>query len=329
MTIGQLTVAVGASDRTLPLMAGLVDTDGLDLSFSTAPLETIFATAFDAATYDVTELSFSNYLYLKATGACPYIGLPIFPSRAFRHSAIYVRDDRAIAGPRDLKGRPVGVREYSMTAALVARGVLDDEFGLRSQDVRFFMGRTDAKDQQPIPRMAPRGIDITPIGDEDTLSDMLADGRLDAMIAYKPPKAFVDGHPRIRRLFADFPAIEADYFRRTGHFPIMHLIGVRRDLLSQDPSLAIRLCEAFERSRQFSAARLREMQAPFTMLPWGAAEAERTAALSQSDPWLNGVPANRMAIEALCRYSFVQGIAPRELSPDDLFARETLAWDPE
>ena len=331
MGVHKLSVAAGANDRTLPLMAGLIKTGDLDLAFefSTAPLETIFATAFDEATYDVSELSFSNFLYLTAAGGCPYVGLPVFPSRSFRHSAIYIRDDRGIDGPRDLIGRDVGVREYSMTAALVARGVLEDEFGVRAQDLKFLMGRADAKDQPPIPRLQPRGIDLAMIGDDETLSGMLADGRLDAMIAYKPPKAFVDRHPNIRRLFCDFPSVERDYFRRTGHFPIMHLIGVRRELIDADPTLAARICEAFERSRAYSSERLGEMQAPYTMLPWGAREAEGTLALAGRDPWAYGVAPNSNAIAALCRYSHAQGIAPREMTTAELFAEETLGWCPD
>ncbi|MBU2532378.1 MAG: ABC transporter substrate-binding protein, partial [Alphaproteobacteria bacterium] len=132
----KLTVAIGINDRTLPLLGGLTGFEGIDAEFVTAPLEEIFARAFDEQAFDVTELSFSNHLYMTATGGSPYVGLPVFPSRSFRHSAIYVRNDRGISGPGDLVGRVVGVREYSMTAALVARGVLEDDFGLRAQQIR-------------------------------------------------------------------------------------------------------------------------------------------------------------------------------------------------
>ena len=136
-------------------MAGLVEVEGVDADYVTAPLEEIFARAFDDQAFDVTELSFSNYLYLTSTGDCPYVGLPVFPSRAFRHSAIYIRTDRGIRGPRDLAGRVVGVREYSMTAALVARGVLEDDFGLRAAEVRWRYGPADASDSPPIVRVRP------------------------------------------------------------------------------------------------------------------------------------------------------------------------------
>ncbi|MEC8564630.1 MAG: ABC transporter substrate-binding protein, partial [Pseudomonadota bacterium] len=200
-------------------MAGLVEVEGVDADYVTAPLEEIFARAFDDQAFDVTELSFSNYLYLTSTGDCPYVGLPVFPSRAFRHSAIYIRTDRGIRGPRDLAGRVVGVREYSMTAALVARGVLEDDFGLRAAEVRWRYGPADAGDSAPIVRVRPNGVELVPLAGGANLSDALRDGVLDALVAYKPPPAFLDGAPNVGRLFVDPAAVEADYARRTGIFP--------------------------------------------------------------------------------------------------------------
>jgi 4,5-dihydroxyphthalate decarboxylase len=321
-----LSIAVAPYDRTLPLMAGLVAIKGATPTYVTAPLEEIFARAFDEQAFDVTELSFSNYLYLTATTGCPYVGLPIFPSRAFRHSAIYIRTDRGIRGPRDLAGRLVGVREFSMTAALVARGLLQDDFGLRASDVRWRFGRADREDAQPIIRVRPRGVELELLAGDDTLSDALANGTLDALVAYKPPKAFLEGAPNIRRLFVDYPAVEADYARRTGIFPIMHLIGIRRDLAEREPDLCVRICDAFEAARRYAIARTSETQAPFTSLPWAPADAARAESILGRDFWRYGVAANRPAIEALCRYSFEQGIAPRLLTPEELFAPSTLAW---
>lgn len=322
-----LSIAVAAYDRTLPLMAGLIPIEGVTPTYVTAPLEEIFARAFDEQAFDVTELSFSNYLYLTATAGCPYVGLPIFPSRAFRHSAVYIRTDRGIRGPRDLAGRLVGVREFSMTAALVARGLLQDDFGLSASDVRWRYGRADGDDTQPIIRVRPRGTELEPLAGPDNLSDALADGAIDALVAYKPPKAFLDGAPGIRRLFVDYPAVEADYARRTGIFPIMHLIGIRRELAEHEPDLCLRVCNGFEAARRYAITRTSETQAPFTSLPWAPAEAARAAGILGQDYWRYGVAANRPAIEALCRYSFEQGLAPHLLTPEELFAPSTLAWN--
>jgi len=323
-----LTVAVGINDRTLPLIARLVAIDDIDATYVTAPLEEIFARAFDEQAFDVTELSFSNYLYLTATEQSPYVGLPIFPSRSFRHSAIYVRMDRGITGPRDLVGRVVGVREFSMTAALVARGVLEDDFGVRAQDIRWRYGRADAKDSHPIARMLPRDVELEAIDPDTTLSDQLAAGELDAMIAYKPPPVFLEGHPNVRRLFEDYPAIEMDYGRRSGIFPIMHLIGIRRELLRENPGLAVKVCQGFDAARRYSFDGLAQSQALFTMLPWGAQQVVDAKRVLGDDFWGYGLHSNRPALEALCRYSFAQGIAPREVAPEDLFATETLDWKP-
>ena len=322
-----LSIAVAPYDRTLPLMAGLIPIEGVTPSFATAPLEEIFARAFDEQAFDVTELSFSNYLYLTATTNCPYVGLPVFPSRAFRHSAVYIRTDSGIRGPRDLAGRLVGVREYSMTAALVARGVLEDDFGLRASNVRWRYGPADQYDSQPIIRVRPRGVQLEPLEQGSNLSDALANGALDAIVAYKPPKAFLEGRPNIRRLFVDHPAVEADYARRTGIFPIMHLIGIRRELVEREAGLCLRICQAFDAARRYAIERTKEAQAPFTSLPWAPAEIARAESVLGGDYWSYGIDANRAAIEALCRYSFEQGISPRLLKPEELFAAETLEWN--
>ena len=321
-----LKIAVGVNDRTLPLLARLVSIEDVTAEFVTAPLEEIFARAFDDQAYDVTELSFSNYLYLTATQQSPYVGLPIFPSRSYRHSAIYIRTDRGIRGPRDLIGRTVGVREYSMTAALVARGVLEDEFGVRVQDITWRFGRADHKDTVPIARMMPRDVDLEPISSDETLSDALRDGQLDAMIAYKPPPVFNEGHPEVRRLFEDYATVEQDYARRTGMFPIMHLIGIRKDLAHDQPDLVSKICDGFDAARRYSSDRIGESQALYTMLPWGANETVSARSLLGANFWAYGVAPNRDAIDALCRYSYAQGISPRRVTVDELFAPEAIGW---
>jgi 4,5-dihydroxyphthalate decarboxylase len=326
--IRKLSIAVGAYDRTLPLMAGVVKFDGIDAHFTTAPLEEIFARAFDEQAYDVTELSASNYIYLTATGACPYVALPVYPSRAFRHSAIYIRTDRDIRGPRDLVGRLVGVREYSMTAALVARGVLEDEFSLTARDVRWRYGPADHKDSAPIVRVRPREIELQPLEAPGNLSDALAEGTIDALVAYKPPLCFTAGHPKVRRLFNDYRAVEQDYAQRTGSVPIMHFVGVRREIAEREPDVCLTLCRGFEAARRYAAERLAELQAPFTLLPWGADDLARSESALGADYWRYGVGGNEKALAALCRYSYRQGLAPRELDIEELFVSATLDWRP-
>jgi 4,5-dihydroxyphthalate decarboxylase len=309
-------------------MAGLVGIDNAAAEYVTAPLEEIFARAFDDCAYDIAELSFSNYLFLTSIGNCPYIGLPVFPSRAFRHSAIFIRTDRNIRGPRDLVGRTIGVREFSMTAALVARGVLEDDFGVRATEVRWRYGPADAEDSDPIVRMKPHGIDLEPLAGGSNLSDALRDGEIDALVAYKPPPAYVEGAPNVDRLFVDYEVIEADYARRTGIFPIMHLLGIKREIAESDPGLCLRVCDAFEVSRRYAVERTNGSQAPFTSLPWAPSEAERSRQVLGDNFWAYGVDLNRPALEALCRYSFSQGISTRPVIVDELFVAATLEWAP-
>ena len=309
-------------------MAGLVGIDNAAAEYVTAPLEEIFARAFDDYAYDIAELSFSNYLFLTSIGNCPYIGLPVFPSRAFRHSAIFIRTDRNIREPRDLVGRTIGVREFSMTAALVARGVLEDDFGVRAAEVRWRYGPADAEDSDPIVRMKPRGIDLEPLTGGSNLSDALRDGEIDALVAYKPPPAYLEGAPNVDRLFVDYEVIEADYARRTGIFPIMHLLGIQREIAERDPGLCLRVCDAFEVSRRYAVERTNESQAPFSSLPWAPSEAERSRQVLGDNFWAYGVGPNRPALEALCRYSFAQGISTRPVIVDELFVAATLGWPP-
>lgn len=328
MAATELTIAVDPNDRTLPLMAGVVEINGVAPKFVSAPLEEIFARAFDDQAFDVTELSFSNYLYLTSKGESPYIGLPIFPSRSFRHACFYTRTDRGITSPRDLIGRTVGVREYSMTAALVARGVLEDEYGIKASDIDWVYGPADVADTMPVARMMPRGVALKPIAGGANLSDLLAEGAIDAMVAYKPPPAFLSRGPNVDRLFRDVTAVEMDYAERTGIFPIMHLIGIRSDLAVEKPELIPAICDGFEKARAYSMGRLAQSQALYTMLPWAVQSLAQTTAALRPNYWSYGVANNRAALEALCRYSYSQGISERVVSIDELFAKDALSWTP-
>jgi 4,5-dihydroxyphthalate decarboxylase len=232
-----LSVAIGRYDRTQALLDGRVQIEAADAKFESPPFETLFERAYDHEAYDVAELSFSNFIYLTSIGRCPYVGLPIFPSKMFRHSAIFIRTDRNIQKPADLAGRLVGVREYSMTAAMTARGVLADEYGVPSSNIRWRYGPAEANDSKPVIRMLPKGFDIAPLGNDDNLSNALAEGAIDALIAYKPPSCFKHQAQNIARLFPEHEKQEADYFARTRIFPLMHLIGVRRSLMQERSSV--------------------------------------------------------------------------------------------
>lgn len=324
----RLKIGIGRYDRTQALLDGRVTLKGYDAAVESPPLEELFAKAFDRAEYDVAELSFSNYLYLTSEGECRYVGLPIFPSRMFRHSAVFIRTDRGIRTPRDLAGKVIGVREFSMTAALVARGVLEDEYGVAASSIRWRYGPSDAYDSKPIIRMRPRGIDIASIDEGQNLSDLLRDGKIDPVVAYKPPKCLNEGALNIGRLFPDHEAAERDYFARTGIFPIMHLVGIRRDL-AEDSALCLAVCDALQCAKREAVEALGMYQSLSITLPWAPADVRRVQALMGSDYWPYGVAANRAAIEAIARYSFSQGLASRVLRTEELFARPVMSRVPE
>jgi 4,5-dihydroxyphthalate decarboxylase len=323
----KLLVGVGRYDRTAPLLEGRIGIEGVDARFESPPLEQLFARAFDKGDLDVAELSFSNYVYLTSEKKCNYVALPIFPSRTFRHAAIYVRTDAGIRTPRELIGRVVGVREFSMTAALMARGVLEDDFGVKASSIKWRYGRADADDALPIARMKPRDTELESIADNQNLSDLLVAGKIDALIAYTPPKCFVDGAPNVRRLFPDHVAAERDYYARTGVFPIMHVVAIRRDHLA-NAKLCTAVCNAFEQAKRLAFAALEGYASLSVALPWAFANLAEARAVMGPDFWPYGVAKNSAAIEAVARYSEAQGLAKRVLPIGEIFVESTLEWSP-
>ncbi|SDT46103.1 ABC transporter substrate-binding protein [Bradyrhizobium canariense] len=300
-----LILACGNYDRTRRLIDGEIGIEGHGLDVQTLPPETMFARAFNDLAFDISELSFSTYLMHVARGTCGYAGIPVFPSRAFRHSAIYVRADGGVETPEDLSGRVVGVRNYLNTAALVVRGLLSDVYGVAASDISWRIGDVDDVERDTIAVPDVLGdTDIRAVPRGATLSSMLVAGEIDAIVHYHPPHGFGPAPAPIKRLFADSSAAEQRYFADTGVFPIMHLVGVRRTLLRDQPSLASKVYDAFERARNVSE-NPREQE-------------------TACDRWANGVARNRAALEMLSRYAFEQGITERQLRLDELFVPDLM-----
>jgi 4,5-dihydroxyphthalate decarboxylase len=315
-----LSVVVGDYDRTRGLLDGTVQVPGFDTRVSTGDLEEIFAKAFSSAEHEVTELSFSNFLIASTRRACPYLALPIFPSRSFRHSALYVRAGSGIASPRDLAGKRIGTREYSNTLSLVARGILMDEYGYVPGSSDWVVGDVDHIERDTIDNRnwPARGLSIRGVAGR-TLSTMLAEGELDALIAYTPPENF-GRDDSLLRLFPHWRVAEQDYFRRTRRFPIMHVMGIRRDVAERHPELPAALVQAFNAAKAQALALLAVHQALPVMLPWMTAEAEATQALMGADFWPYGLEANRDMLETQIRWSFEQGLIARQPALEELFA---------
>src|SRR5579884_4082514 len=229
----RITLACGATDRTLPLILGDVRPAGIDLTFLRMQPEEVFFRMTRYAEFDAAEMSFSSYLLRRSRGDDAVIAIPVFPSREFRHNCIWVRADAGIDAPADLRGRRMGVPEYQVTAAVWIRGLLADDYGVQPTDLHWFTGGLyEPGRHEKLPIHVP-GLDLQPISEDTTLSDMLLDGELDALMGPRPPRGF-PGDPRVRRLFPNFREVEADYFRRTGIFPIMHTVVIRRDLLDRE-----------------------------------------------------------------------------------------------
>jgi len=314
-------IAVSRSDRTRPLIDGRVRMGAQPWDFVDGPIETLFSRAFADAPYELTEISFSNQVAALARGTARYRALPIATSRSFRHSAIYVRADAGIDRPEDLRGRRVGLREFTNTASLAARGMLEDEYGVRAADIAWVVGDIDTVDRETMPLPDIPGLAIEPVVGR-TLSELLLAGELDAIVAYHPP-AIHGRDPRIRRLFVDYPAAERDYFARTGVFPVMHLLAVRDDAIEtigRDELLAVG--RAFDAAKRLSYAELLDQQALKVMLPWGPAAAQEAIDLMGADYWPYSLRRLRTTLETQLRWSHAQGIVPRQVGVDEL----VLTW---
>jgi 4,5-dihydroxyphthalate decarboxylase len=320
-----LTLACGDYDRTRAIKDGRVQVEGCAVTYLPLEPEEIFHRAFKHQEFDVCELSFSSYLRTVDAGTSPYTGIPAFVSRIFRHSGIYIRTDRSIRAPADLKGRLIGLPEYQITAVVWLRGLMQDEYGVKPTDIRWRQGgieepgRTERTPLKPIP-----GLDLKPIPPAKTLSAMLEEGELDAMFSARAPSCFTRGAANVGRLFPDYRSVEKEYYRKTGMFPIMHLMGIKRDIAERHPWLPASLYKAFCQAKSFAMRDVREVNALPITLPWLVAEAEETGKLMGEDFWRYGVHENAAEIEALTRYSYEQGLVERKLRVEDLFPASVI-----
>ncbi len=321
-----LSIATWDYDRVRPLIDGRVRVEGCTLNYLPMPVEEVFERAYFHHEFDVAEIGFSPYLIARSRDLTPYVAIPVFLSRMFRHSAVYVRTDRGIATPQDLRGKRVGVPEYQMSAAMWARGILEDDHGIRPDEMLWVQGgleRPGRRDKFPL--NLPAGFPLTPAPADASLSGMLERGDIDALFSARAPSCFDRGAPHVGRLFGNLRQVEEDYFRRTGVFPIMHAVGVKRTLVEAHPWLPASLCKAFGEAKRIAEQELREVAALKVMLPWLVSEMTATQAVMGHDFWPYGVEPNRRALETMARYSYRQGLATRVLSVEEMFAASTLA----
>lgn len=313
----RLSLACTLTDRTRAIVEGRIKVEGFDLDITPGEPEDLFRIAMRDAKHEITELSMGSHILSVARGDSRYIGVPVFPSRAFRHSAIYVRTDRGINGPADLAGRRIGTPEYQQTAVLWVRGVLREHYGV---DTRGIAWRTGA---ERTPITLPAGIDKQVIAEGDSLEAMLAEGRIDAFIGPRPPECFVTGTAPVARLFPDFRTHEEAYHKATGFFPIMHCIAVRRDVAAAHPALPLALFRAFSAAKAAALAEMAMVNVLRVSLPWIAAEVAKQTDFMGGDPWPYGFRRNRDEIAAMCRFSTADGLTSKEVLPESLFEETT------
>ena len=317
MTTLTLTLACRDYDHTRALIDGIVPLEGIDLKFiSVSPPSQIFLRMLRSEEFDASEMSLSNYLIGLARGDTRFVAIPVFPSRVFRHSYIWINTNAGIQKPQDLKGKRVGIADYSMTALLFVRGMLKHQYGVSPEDIFWFRNRSEHVSIQ-----IPQGIRIENIGKDQTLDGMLEDGQLDAVALTSPPRGFRQGSPLITRLFPNSREVEAEYYRQTKIFPVMHTVVIRRAVYEQHRWLAAALTQAFQTAKQRSYERFNEGLYP---LPWQNVDFEFARQIMGHDIYSYGVKQNLPTLEAATLYSYEQGLTERKVEVNELFAPETL-----
>lgn len=319
----KISIATWDYDRAMPIMDGRVPVEGFEVEPIVEPPGVLFPLAVSTAPNDVSELSFASYLVQTARGESSYVGLPVYLSRAFRHGAIYVRHDSGIDHPKDLEGKRVGVPEYAMTLALWVRGILSDTYGVDVASLKYRTAGLNTPGRvERLKFDLPSSIDLQALGTDRTLNGAILAGDLDAIIAPAPPQAFVDGDPTVGRLINPPASAERMYFKETGIFPIMHILGVRRDVADRHPELCGALMDAFEAARTIAMARVRDVaegSANRIMSPWFADSYEQAVQDMGADFWSYGICGNEAALDAICRYAYEQHLTPRRLEISEIF----------
>jgi 4,5-dihydroxyphthalate decarboxylase len=319
-----LSIAVRDYDRTRPLTDGSVQIDGVDPVFMALDPEEIFFRAFRYAEFDICELSLSSSTVKTAQGDFAYVGVPAFVSRAFRHTSIYVRTDR-VKKPADLKGRKVGVSEYQLTANVWARALLEDEYGVKPSDIHWIRGGLEEAGRiEKIAIKLPADVTLESAPEGKTLNAMLEAGEIDAFIGPRTPSCFEQGKPHVGWLFPDPMAAAKDYFRKSGNFPIMHMVGVRRTLVEQHPWLPAAVLKAFTRAKSICLALLEETSASKVTLPFMEEQVRAARELMGADFWPYGIPANRKSLEYFLAQHHQQGLSSRLVKVEELFHPTTF-----
>ena len=321
-----LTMGVNDYDHVRDMFTGAVKPKGIKLTSLVMEVEETFKRFLADQEWDISEISFAMSCQAISRGNAPFILIPVFPSRLFRLSGVYIRSVGSITKPEDVKGKKVGLPQWAQTATTYARGWLAETIGVPLSDIDWYQlgpnspGRLDNTAEQP-----PKGVSLTDLPD-GSLADLLVEGRIDALITADPPRRMLAGDNAITRLYPKFEDVERDYFRKTGIFPIMHTVAIKRSSYEANPWIARNVFNAFEEAKNNSVRRMRDMNVSQIGLPWIQQHIEQTSAefFPDGDYWPYGVDRNRTTIEAFLRFCYQQGVTANHLKPEDIFATEAM-----
>ncbi len=318
----QLSIAIGPYDHVRDVLDGTVPVQGIDLTVLKLQPEEIFYRFTHYREWDVSEMSFGKVISLISQGETGIVPIPVFPSRVFRHSSLYLPKDSKITSIEQLAGKRIGVPEWAQTASVYSRGMLMHEYGVDLKSVHWHQGGVNEAGRQEKVKLAlPDGVRLTVVKDR-SLSDMLLSGDLDAVLSARPPTPFTKGAGTIRRFFADYRGAELPYWRKTGIFPIMHVIVIRRDVYEKNRWVAMNLYKALEESKNNSLERMQDVTASLYPLPWMAENTQVSKELLGEDFWPYGIEPNRKTLDAFVKYAHEQGISHRPVSVEEMFPRE-------
>lgn len=319
----RLTLAIGDYDHTRDLAHGVVRPQGIEIVALALPIEEITFRFLNFREWDACEISFAKYVSLRSQDDDSIVGLPVFPSRVFRLSSIYVPRDGTVRALADLRGARIGIPEWAQTASIYTRGYIEHELGIPLASIQWIQaGVNEPGRAEKVALKLPGGVSLKSAPDR-SLNDMLIAGEIDAALSARPPTAFADG--RIVRLVPRYREPEEAYFRKTGIFPIMHVVALRRELLDAYPWVAMNLVKAFEEAKRRSLARLADITASHVPLAWIGDYATRMRDLFGADPFPYGVEPNQRTLEAFLQFAYEQGVCHRRVAPEELFPRQVMA----
>jgi 4,5-dihydroxyphthalate decarboxylase len=319
----RLTLAAGHYDRTEALRDGRVRAEGIDLTYIMLRVEEIFWRMAQHREFDASEFSLGGYVVRRGRGADDLLAIPVFPSRFFRQSCIFVHEGSGVRRPEDLRGKRIGVPEYQMTAAVWARGMLADDYGVRAADVEWVQGGLEEPGRLPFEPAEPAGVTVGFAPADRSLAQMLESGEIDALVTARTPSTFQLGGSAVRRLFEHPFEVERDYFRRTGIFPIMHTLVVKKEILDANPWVAFTLFKAFSEAKDLAMADLTQTSALPLSLPFLVEHAYQTMDLMGEDFWPYALESNRHTLETFVRYMHEQGLIPKPMALETLFPEST------